>query len=92
MHFLPDDGSKARLLGSIAARLNAGAPYIHVDAYDPTWGWPQNRVQEIRRHYLTATGAFADEAATTQFVAQARDIHARTGDSHDRFVRRSRIR
>lgn len=33
-------------------------------------GWPQDRLQQVERHYLTATGAFADEAAPTQFMAQ----------------------
>jgi tRNA (cmo5U34)-methyltransferase len=31
MHFLPDDGSKARFLDGIRKRLERGAPYIHVD-------------------------------------------------------------
>lgn len=36
----------ARLLHDIARRLNAEAPYIHVDMFDPVSGWPQDRTED----------------------------------------------
>jgi len=46
MHFLPDDGSKTQILHDIANRLNANAPYIHVDIFDPMSGWPQDPTED----------------------------------------------
>jgi tRNA (cmo5U34)-methyltransferase len=75
MHFLPDDGSKDRLLRDIASRLNPGAPYIHADAYYPVWIKSREHGQEISHLYLETSGALADKKSFDQYMSTASKTH-----------------
>ncbi len=75
MHFVPDDGTKAGFLHSIAARLKPGAPYVHVDWCDQLLDCESELAWSIVRHYLAAVGAFASDEAIGRFLDQAKQGH-----------------
>lgn len=57
LHFLPDDGAKARLLTEIADHLKPGAPLVLADLFGPAWDDPwQAELRTFWRHLQVAAG------------------------------------
>jgi tRNA (cmo5U34)-methyltransferase len=56
MHFLPDDGSKLRLLESIGRRLKSGSPLILVDGFGVRDSEPFNRTVSAWKTFVKARG------------------------------------
>jgi tRNA (cmo5U34)-methyltransferase len=56
MHFLPDDGSKLRLLESIGRRLKSGSPLILVDGFGVKDSAPFNRTVTAWKTFVKARG------------------------------------
>lgn len=75
LHFLPDDGAKAALLGDIAGHLAPGAPLVLADLFGPAWDDPwQARLRALWRHLQHSAGVEA-EAIEKGFAHVDRDIH-----------------
>jgi tRNA (cmo5U34)-methyltransferase len=56
MHFLPDDGSKLRLLESIARRLKSGSPFILADGFGEKDSETFNRTVSAWKTFVKARG------------------------------------
>ncbi|HEY3272929.1 MAG TPA: class I SAM-dependent methyltransferase [Methanocella sp.] len=57
MHFLPDDGSKLRLLESISRRLKSGSPFILVDGFGMKDSDSFNRTVSAWKTFAKTQGA-----------------------------------
>ncbi len=56
MHFLPDDGSKLRLLESIGRRLKSGSPFILVDGFGVKDSETFNRTVAAWKSFVISRG------------------------------------
>jgi tRNA (cmo5U34)-methyltransferase len=56
MHFLPDDGSKLRLLESIGRRLKSGSPFILADGFGEKDSETFNRTVSAWKTFVKARG------------------------------------
>ena len=71
MHFLPDDGSKLRLLKSISQHLKSGAPFVLVDDFGDLNSAEFWRTVDAWRTYVKAKGAdpkLVDEGFSGQIL------------------------
>lgn len=80
LHFLPDDGAKADLLGDMARHLKPGAPLILADLFGPGWddGW-QAELRVFWRHLQKSAG-IPEADIDKGFAHVDRDIHPVTED------------
>lgn len=75
LHFLPDDGAKAALLGEVARHLKPGARLVLADLFGPGWDDPwQGRLRQMWRQSQVSAG-IAPEAVDKGFAHVDRDIH-----------------
>jgi tRNA (cmo5U34)-methyltransferase len=80
MHFLPDDGSKLRLLESIGRRLKKGSPFILVDGSGVKDSEPFNRTVSAWKAFAATQGvdtrlveeSFSGILKRLQFVPEER--------------------
>jgi tRNA (cmo5U34)-methyltransferase len=56
MHFLPDDGSKLRLLESIGRRLKSGSPFVLVDGFGVKGSDSFNRIVSAWKTFAKTQG------------------------------------
>lgn len=74
LHFVPDDGSKAALLGDIARRLRPGGVFVFFDLHGGADPEEHERYLSAWRRYWTIRGMTADEKR--RFDARIREgIH-----------------
>ena len=78
LHFLRDDGAKARALADLAERLKPGAPLVLADLVGPDWNDPwQAQLRTCWRHLQMAAGIPEDDIVKG-FAHVDRDIHPLT--------------
>jgi tRNA (cmo5U34)-methyltransferase len=82
LHFLPDDGSKAGLLRSVASRLRPGSPLILFDLHGEPGSADYTRMRAVWRRFQSHRGL--DEPAVADFNARL--------DSGMHFVGSGRMR
>jgi tRNA (cmo5U34)-methyltransferase len=68
LQFLPDDGSKLKLLQSIAARLKPGAPFILVSLYGDKESTEFQRIFEAWKEHFRSCGVNPEESEDVQRV------------------------
>ena len=74
LHFVPDDGSKAALLGDIARRMKPGGVFVFFDLHGGADSEEHERYLSTWRRYWTIRGMTADEKR--RFDARIREgIH-----------------
>jgi len=75
LHFLADDGAKARVLADVAARLKPGGALVLADLFGPDWSdsW-QSHLRTCWGHLQRAAG-IAEADIAKGFAHVDRDIH-----------------
>src|SRR4029077_8177540 len=74
LHFLPDDGGKAALLGHIAERLKPGAPLVLSACVGDPASTRTKKTYELARTYAIANGVDPAEAAEKLNLSRT-DVH-----------------